>query len=413
MSPVPPKPLAWVSRNAVWIAVVTVPAFIAISVLHWAVTGFVIMSDFLDLTVYEAGARALVEGSPLYEAKIAGGMFSYTYPPFSTLLFAPMVLGPLWLWKLLVFPVNTALLACAVWLSLRIMGYAPDRDLRRLTLGLTALLFWVEPVSWTMHLGQINLVLLVILLFGLHKRTDVWLGLAVGLAAGIKITPAIFVIYFLVTRRYKAALVAVGTFLATVAISLAVTPGNALRYWSGTFLQAERVGEVASPMNQSLNGLLARLFTMDEPPTVLWLGFALLAVLAGFSLAVLAQRRGEMLLAFTLVGMTGAVVSPISWSHHWVWFVPLAIVAAHWWRSSRVHIAVLSLLAVVTFSWPMHFFTGHRMDIPALGVIGAPEWGGLGNVYTNVYVFLFGATLLWVWRRLGTRGGAPLQVVEP
>ncbi|SDM88712.1 glycosyltransferase 87 family protein [Allokutzneria albata] len=409
MSPTLPKPLAWVSRNAVRIAVVTVPAFVVLSLLHWAFTGFLIMSDFLDLTVYEAGARALVEGRPLYEAKIDGGMFSYTYPPFSTLLFAPMVLGPLWLWKLLVFPVNTALLACAIWLSLRITGYAPDRDTRRVTLGLTALLFWVEPVSWTMHLGQVNLVLLVILLLGLHRRTEVWLGLAVGFAAGIKITPAIFVVYFLVTRRYKAALVAVGTFLGTVAVSLAVTPGNTLRYWSGTFLQAERVGEVASPMNQSLNGLLARLFTVDKPPTVLWLGVALLAALAGFSVAVMAHRRGQTLLAFTVVGMTGAAVSPISWSHHWVWFVPLAIVAAHWWRGSRTNVVVLSVLAVVTFSWPMHMVTGHRMDVPALGVIGIPEWGGLGNIHTNVYVFLFGATLLWIRRRLSV----PSQVAVP
>ncbi|GAA4025424.1 glycosyltransferase 87 family protein [Allokutzneria multivorans] len=407
------KSLEWLSRNAVRIAVLSGVAFVAISALHWALTGFVIMTDFIDLTVYEAGARALVDGSPLYEGKIDGGMYSYTYPPFSTLLFAPMVLGPLWLWKLLVFPVNTALVACAVWLSLRIMGHAGDRDTRRITLALTALLFWVEPVAWTMYLGQVNLVLLVVLLFGLHKRTEVWLGLAVGFAAGVKITPAIFVIYFLLTRRYKAALVAVATFLGTVAISLAVTPGDTLRYWSGTFLRTERVGEVVIQMNQSLNGLLARLFTVDKPPTVLWLGVALLAALAGLSVAVLAHRRGETLLGFTLVGMTGAAVSPISWSHHWVWFVPLVVVAAHGWRRRRADIVALAAFTAVTFAWPMHLVTGHRMDIPALGVIGVPEWGGLGNIYTNVYVFLFGATLLWVWRRLRVPGGTLSQVAEP
>ncbi|MFB9903261.1 glycosyltransferase 87 family protein [Allokutzneria oryzae] len=398
-----PKPLAWLSRNAVWIALVSVTGFAAISALHWALTGFVIMTDFIDLTVYEAGARALVDGAPLYEGKIDGGMYSYTYPPFSTLLFAPMVLGPLWLWKLLVFPVNTVLVACAVWLSLRIMGHAGDRDTRRVTLALTALLFWVEPVAWTMYLGQVNLVLLVVLLFGLHKRTELWLGLAVGLAAGIKITPAIFVIYFLVTRRYRAAATAVATFLGTVLVSLVVTPGDTLRYWSGTFLRTERVGEVAIQMNQSLNGLLARLFTVDKPPTVLWLGVALLAALAGLSVAVLAHRRGKTLLGFTLVGMTGAAVSPISWSHHWVWFVPLVVVAAHGWQRTRRDAAALAVFTAVTFAWPMHLVTGHRMDIPALGVIGIPEWNGLGNLYTNVYVFLFGATLVWVWRQLSTR----------
>ncbi|TWP53767.1 DUF2029 domain-containing protein [Lentzea tibetensis] len=356
-----------------------------VSVLHHHVTSYLVMSGFLDLEVYRAGAQAFLAGQPLYDGKIAGGAFAFTYPPFAAVLFTPLALGPVQLWQALVFLANLALLCTAVRLCLR--------TARRLeVLGLSAVLFWLEPVSWTVYLGQINLLLLVLLLWDLGSdRPGRWRGIGVGIAAGLKLTPLIFVVYLLVTRQFRAALVAAATTAVTVLIGLVFAPADTLRYWSGTFLRAERVGEVASAMNQSINGVLARLLAVPQPPTWLWLAVAVPVAVLGLLVAARAHRGGDQLLAITVCGLTGAAVSPISWSHHWVWFVPLAILLYQ--RSPRLAAG----LVLVLFAWPVHFLTGHRMDVPALGLIGLPAWHGLELIWANLYLLVLGATF-WMVR---------------
>ncbi|GAA0602068.1 hypothetical protein GCM10010174_17650 [Kutzneria viridogrisea] len=347
-----------------------------VAVVHYQVTGYLVMSDFIDLSVYRAGAQALLAGQPLYEGKIAGGMFSFTYPPFAAILFAPLALGPAQLWQALVFLANLVLLYLAVRLCLRTAKPAQ-------VLAASAVLFWLEPVSWTVYLGQINLLLLVILLWDLGSdRPGRWRGIGVGIAAGIKLTPLIFVAYLLVTRQFRAAGIALATTAVTVLIGLAFAPADTIGYWSGTFLRTDRVGEVASAMNQSINGTLARLLGVANPPTALWLAIAVPVAALGLLGAALAHQRGERLLAITVCGLTGAAVSPISWSHHWIWFVPLAILVH---RRSKWLAAAFVL---VLFAWPVHFLTGHRMDVPALGVIGLPPWHGLDLVYANLYLLV-------------------------
>jgi alpha-1,2-mannosyltransferase len=141
-------------------------------------------------------------------------------------------------------------------------------------------------------------------------------GAAIGLAAGLKLTPAIFVIYLLITRRYRAAATAAAVFAATVVAGFAIMPASSAHYWDATFLDPGRVSPIQNVENQSLLGAMSRtLHTSDVGQ--LWL-----------PLAARAQRTGNEAVGFSLCAITGLLISPISWTHHWVIAVPVLLLAA-------------------------------------------------------------------------------------
>jgi alpha-1,2-mannosyltransferase len=274
------------------------------------------------------------------------------------------------------------------WLTLRAIGVG-----RRgwLTVGLAGLLLWCEPVYETVAFGQINLLVAVLVLADLVRpELARWRGALVGVAAGIKLTPLFFVLYLLVTRRFRAAGTALAGFGVTAVIGAAVLPGDSFAFWSGAFADPARVGSPEHPGNQSLRGLIARAFGDWPGQRLLWLaGAAVLAVL-GLWLAARLSARGGELVAVLLCGLTATVVSPFSWVHHWVWVAALLIVLADQAvrqgterrgtarRGSARRWAGLAVVAAVGSHW----FFG------ALGGLHVPRW-----VFGDGYVWLTVALL--------------------
>jgi alpha-1,2-mannosyltransferase len=156
------------------------------------------------------------------------------------------------------------------------------------------------------------------------RRGHRWAGVGIGLATAIKVTPGLFLVYLAVTRRWRAAAVAAGTFVVTVLVGFVVDPS--VRYWTRTLWQTGRVGPPTDPNDQSLLGLLARLAAPGAPSSALWLALAGLALVVGIARAALLHRRGDDLAGVTVTGLTACLISPISWIHHLYWVVPAVVV---------------------------------------------------------------------------------------
>lgn len=360
---------------------------VAACVVASAVALRALRSPAIDLGVFRAGGAAVLRGLPVYDGPVTAGL-DFTYPPLAAIVFIPLALLPFPVAQALLTCVNLAALGFAVWLSRRAL---PDRAFAGLAPLAMGLLFWTEPVRTTVYLGQVNLILLVVVLWDLssgdHRRGT---GIGVGIAAGIKLTPLIFVAYLLVTRRFRAMGTAVATFVATVLLGFVVLPRDAARYWlTGMFADASRIyPTVASPHNQSLHGMLARLGVPDP----VWLLLAVVMAAVTLSLAAWASRRGDELIALTLCGLCAAAITPHSWGHHWVWLVPLAMVMVTRFRPSWLLPAAslpLTLPWVVSLADPP---TGS----PALTT------GPVAFVLVNVYVLLFFCTVLACVRHLRT-----------
>ncbi len=284
----------------------------------------------LDCAVYRAGALTVLHGKSLYAAlpflpSWATGM-PFTYPPAAALLFTPVAwLPPQLFWGALA---AASILALGKVLAVS-LGSAADNWPRAAVVALGAGSLALEPVWRGIGFGQIDallmaLVILDVLVLPASPRR----GVLIGLAAAVKLTPLIFVLHLLITGRRADAGRALAAFAGLTALSLITLPADSIRYWStevlgGPLFSANPALSSAQVANQSLNGLIQRI--SDRAgwafPVAIALGLALLAVVVPLVRRLAA--RGEHLPALLVSAGYGLLVSPVSWTHHWVWVVPL------------------------------------------------------------------------------------------
>ncbi|MEU5087386.1 glycosyltransferase 87 family protein [Streptomyces sp. NPDC021356] len=298
----------------------TPPALLAVSFLALGAVFAFLRLPMPDALVYRAEGAAVLHGRDLYGFAVTAGHLPATYPPFAAVLFVPTALLPVPLLKPAFLAGNALLLAWFVHLSARLVG----RPAGPATLcTATALALWCEPVFQTFRYGQINLALACLVLRDLTRPPGArGRGAAIGLAAGIKLTPGLFAVYLLLRGRGREAATAAAAFAGTVLVGVLAEPAASLAYWTRHVFETDRVGKLWIVDNQSLQGLIARLLR-DPDPGLAWLLPALAVAAAGLWLARRApgERWGVLVTAFTAL-----LVSPISWSHHWVWCVPLTVV---------------------------------------------------------------------------------------
>lgn len=302
--------------------------------------------DFFDMKIYHGAVVWWAGGNELYEFIAPGMTIGYTYPPFAGILMMPLALVPVeaagWINVIASLGALAMVLAALLAPIVRRYGWS-----LWFVVGVaTALATATEPVRETLGFGQINLLLfglimadMVALRWRTRGRTSqlqgqlarffatgAWAGVGVGLATSIKLTPALFIVYFMITRQWRVAFTAIGTAVGVTVGAFAVAGRESTAYWTSVLWQTERVGEADMTPNQSLAGVLARMYDSVTAPTLLWLTFSLLLLAVGLSRAAHAHSDGDELTAFTLIGLTTNVISPISWSHHLLYVIPAMII---------------------------------------------------------------------------------------
>jgi alpha-1,2-mannosyltransferase len=312
----------------------------------------------VDLHVYRMGGDAVLYDTPLYGLRYAGQL-PFTYPPFAALVFTSLAWLPWGASAALITAATVVALPVLLYLALRLPP-SPLRGRRAAwdaALAAAALAIWLEPVRSTLFYGQVDVFIACAVLFDLARPdTSPVKGMAIGLAAAFKLTPALFAVYLLLTGRYRAAANAAAVFAGSVALGFAVLPGASAYFWDVSFLRPGRVSPPQNAQNQSLLGAMTR--TVHSSSVGLpWLVLAALVALAGLTLAVRAGRRGDEALGFSLCAVTGLLISPISWTHHWVLAVPallLAVVAIgrNWARHRQAALAAaVAVTAVAVVAW--------------------------------------------------------------
>ncbi len=311
-----------------------------------------------DVDVYWWGGRQALRDATIYAPHEPR---SFTYPPFAAALFGLTGGAPEIVLKVGLTVLSLAGLAVLCWRSVGELGL-PRRRRPDLTFAAVALALLTVPVAYTLHLGEVNLILAGLIAADLLRRPDGawWQGIGTGVAAGIKLTPLIFIAYLLLTRRPRAAAAAVLTFAGTVTAGAVLLPAQSRAFWlQGVFLDNSRIGNTYNPANQSLAGMLARLGGGLPAVHGWWIFSVLVTGLGGLAVAAALHRRGHRLASLACCGITALLVSPMSWTHHWVWVVPLlaAMAAAAWRRRSLVWaLATAGLFAAfanpIPLPWP-------------------------------------------------------------
>jgi alpha-1,2-mannosyltransferase len=338
----------------------------------------------LDLRIYSWGGHAVRHDAALYQLRAFGHWF--TYPPFAAVSFIPVAALP-------------SRVAQVLWLlaSLAALGYLCRAllQLARLTASWSAVAtamaatLALEPVRHTFALGQVNLLLMALVVWDV-RRTAAGkpAGVGVGIATAVKLTPAVFIVVLVASRRWRSAAIAVATFLTATAVGWLVAPAASSRYWLHLFFDTGRVG-APYISNQSPYGAAARLLGGVGHVGGWWSVAAAVFAAVGVATAAVFARRDDWLAAIAATGITSLLVSPISWTHHWVWAVPaLLVLLRSGGRGERTGAAVGYLLFVVGPMW----FTPHHG--------GPSEYGfhGVVSLVANSYLVAALALLVYLAR---------------
>ncbi|GAA4051613.1 glycosyltransferase 87 family protein [Streptomyces shaanxiensis] len=344
--------------------------------------------SMIDLMVYRAEGATVRAGGDLYALRTTAARLPTTYPPFAALLFTPLTLLDTATMRTLGTAGNLALFVVFVRLSLRLAGHARVASLW----WVAALAVWCEPVWTTLRYGQINLLVAVLVLWDLSRRPgERWAGVGIGLAAAVKLTPALFAVFLLVTgvvarRRHgsggpwlRHARVAAASFAGATLLAAAVLPYDSWRFWTRVVFAASRAGHAEDTANQSLRGVLARLLHTPEPGAV-WAVTAAVVAAAGLGVAVAAELRGRRAWAVTVCAVTALLVSPVSWSHHWVWCVPVVLLlATHAYRAAAL--GTLLLFSSYALWWVPHGPGRHELRQNGIELMLSAGYGTAGCLF--------------------------------
>jgi alpha-1,2-mannosyltransferase len=314
-----------------------------------------------DLQVYvDGGQQALHHSDNLFTWHYENHPgIQFTYTPFAALLFAVVSVLPFHALMVLAAIVSTVALAATVWIAFRELGWAGTARTGA-TLLVTGLVFWTEPVQRALFLGQVELVLMAVVVWDLCQPDRRRLkGAMTGVAAGIKLVPLLFIVYLLITRRFRQAAVAAGAFVVTVIIGFIALPKPSATWWfGGDFVQASRTGFVGEEANQSLQGILTRLIGSVSGAQAPWYAVAVIVAVLGLAAAVVLHQSGRTFAGLMACALTALLVSPISWDHHWVWIAPgLALIADTAVRAATTAaragwLALAGVVLVVYGGWP-------------------------------------------------------------
>jgi alpha-1,2-mannosyltransferase len=322
------------------------PLLLLAAVVGLTCGGLATAGGFVDLAVYRFGGsmlpgaeeRLYVEGAP-------GTGLPFTYPPFAALLFALLAAVP---FALLVAAWSAAsVLVLGGVLGRVLPSTYPPVVVAAVTAGALAL----EPVWATLAFGQVNVLLLGLLVADLLRPERRYAGVLTGIAAGIKLTPLLFLVFLLLVRRPVAAVRAGAAFVATVGLGFVVAPEASATFWGRVVWDAGRVGGVPYSGNQSVLAAMTRVLGA-EPSAAVWFVVAGAVTLAVLLVAARAFRDGHRVLGVCLAGVAMLLASPISWNHHWVWAAPLAV--ALWPLSRAVASAWTAVFVSVCIFWPPH-----------------------------------------------------------
>ncbi len=322
----------------------------------------------IDVDVYRMGGQAWLAHRPLYAD---GAMFHtqggldlpFTYPPLAAIVFAPLAMVSLTAASVAITVTTLVLLAVSIWIVLNALGV--DRA-PWLAAGIAAVAaVTLEPIQANFSFGQINVVLMTLVIADCLPRRTPWpRGALLGIAIALKLTPAVFLVYFVLRRDVRAAVTAMVSFALATLLGFALAWRDSKEYWTTTVGHTDRIGTPTLNTNQNAAGALARLGLGETTHFVLWTA----ACFAVLGLTVWAVRRvlaaGEAALGLMCVALFGLVVSPVSWSHHWVWALPTVIVTAVLaYRRRNPALAVVSAAGVALMVWtPIHLLPEHHEE---------------------------------------------------
>jgi alpha-1,2-mannosyltransferase len=362
----------------------------------------------VDVEVYREAGVSILTGRPIYSAMTeAPQLLPFTYPPFAAVLAIPLAFLPFgavgWIWTLAQVIATTAIVWYAGWRLIHRTGALAPVMLALLT----APMLWLHPVSDGIRFGQVNAFMVLACLMDLRRPRPGVLrhvppGVLVGLAMSIKLTPGVFVIHYLINRRWREAITAVVTAVAVTVGAWVLLPEASFAFWGGALQDPTRLGPNAGTSNQSIRGFLLRVGPQGMAGNILWVVLVVVVGFIGFQLARRAYLMGDSISEVAAVGLMAVLLSPVAWIHHlhWIVVVIFAVLGADPLRDRRRLWAAGAITAFFLCRMPW-------WGISWLSHAGWPQWPGRILQNADTFFCIVALALLWWALHLRDPGSPP------
>jgi alpha-1,2-mannosyltransferase len=336
-----------------------------------------------DLDVYRTGGVSVLHGQAIYHVITqVPQLLPFTYPPIAAVFAVPLAVMP-WpvaqvVWVAFIY----VPLAVTVWYAFRqlfgagpqgrppgtprMLGVAPagqptgtrsDRAPRYAPVAFAALFVacaYLFPLRDQMRFGQVDILLVALCVADCAAVSPRWpRGALVGLATAVKLVPGVFIVYLWITGRRRAAVTAVTAAALWTLGAFLLLPRDSLYYWTNAIFDSNRLGSNTGTSNQSLRGMLLRLFLPSTPPSALWVIAVIVVGTAGFVTARRVARTGGEMAGVAITGLLAVLLSPVAWIHHLAWVVVvIGAVAGDGRDRRRLAVAAgIALFYTVTLPW--------------------------------------------------------------
>ena len=376
-------PVSWPGRVAGHLVAWPPWAATILAVLAWAaalaaveplVRGYLISAPdqrMVDLAVYRTGGLSVLQGQPLYAVLTQPPqLLPFTYPPAAALFAVPLALLPWSAAQLAWVPVIYVPLAVVIWFAFApLLRRVPSGRLRAAAFAVIfAACSYLFPLRDEMRFGQVDMILLAMAVADCAARAPRWpRGVLVGLATAIKLVPGVFIVYLWLSGRRRAAVTAAAVALAATLGAWLLLPRDSVTYWTSVIFESGRLGSNAGTSNQSLRGILLRVFLPGQAPGVLWAAVAVVVAVAGFAVTRRLARESREMEGIAVTALLGVLLSPVSWIHHFlVVVVVIGAILADGRSPRRVAIAAATAaFFALTIPWWGRSLLG-QPDVPVV-----------------------------------------------
>lgn len=376
-------------RTTSWPYVIAIVAAIA-AVVYLSVWG---RRYGLDLKVYRDSVNSWRSGRDPYFETFTHSRLTFTYPPFALLVLSPLTWASFPITQWLLWTASIAAATGSVVLVLRDRGIDVTRRLWCKAFAWSCVAVMVlEPVRSGVDYGQVEFILMFIVVADLLLMPSRYRGVIIGIAAAVKLTPLIFVIVLIVSRDVRSVIRAIVSFLAWTALAWLFRPGLSRVYWFHDVSHPARVGTIAYGGNQSWYAILRRPPFPTGGPAFAWLLLSLVTLAVSTFVAWRCVSAGQKAFAIVSIALAGLLISPISWTHHWIWvllippmladrrgpdvprsvqvllwgLIALTIAAPYWWFGRGIQADVFDAILPVWTS----------VVLVVWGAIGFVTWAG-------------------------------------
>ena len=327
------SPAATGTQDHSWVPAIAL--FAAISTLVVATARFGFHLSPLDFLTYRYAGQQAFAGDNIYAGNVSGpGLIGqpFTYTPLAALLFRGF--GVLdWQSSYFIWSVGSL-----TGLGLVVHSLFPSVPRGRLPWAAAAFVLTccTTVVFDNAANGQVNIFLMLLCLFDLHvlptyggRRARHLIGVGLGLAAAIKLTPALFIVHLAVTRQWKA----LGTSVATAGVAsgaaFAISPHLSREFFGTAVWNLSDRVRLDHSLGYWGNASLSGAFHAYGNWAALLAPVAVIAFTVGaLACARVAHSRGHTLNALLMIGLAAPVASPFAWVHHHVYLVPAVLVLA-------------------------------------------------------------------------------------